>query len=98
MSAHQAFPEFAMVGHEKVQQFVHNDVVPDALIHPWQFCVEIQMPRRGARRPFVAHGANAKPDDLHIQFNGPITDALFEVFLLIDGFHGFRFGPLFQAR
>ncbi len=41
MRTHQAFPEFAMIGNEEVQQLVDNHVIPKLLIETEQFVVEI---------------------------------------------------------
>ncbi len=46
MGAHQAFPEFAVVWNEEVQQLVDDHVVPKLLIKIEQFVVEIQMAGR----------------------------------------------------
>ena len=32
MESHKALPEFAVVGDEKVEQFVNDDIVPEILI------------------------------------------------------------------
>lgn len=39
-----------------MQQFVDNHVIPELPIQMEQFVVEVEMTRRGARRPFVLMG------------------------------------------
>ena len=86
MCSHQNFPESAVIGHEEVQEFMDNHVVPEILVEPQQFLVEIEVAIRRTGRPFVVHGAHAKPDDVHIQLHSPLLDAALESLLLLGPF------------
>ena len=97
MGAHQTFPEPPVIWHGEMEQFVDDDVVLQLYVESEQFVVKIQVAGGGTGSPFVAHGANTQPDDLHIQFVGPIADASLESLFLIDGRHRFRFDLRFQA-
>ena len=46
-----------MIGHEEVQQFMDNHVVPEIFVEPQQFRIKIQVAIRRTGRPFVVHGA-----------------------------------------
>ena len=87
-----------MIGYKEVQQLVHNNIVPDVLIHLKQFGVEIQMPSRGTRCPFVSHGSDAKPGDVDIQLLGPLSNALLELIFWGSAFHRLNLARFFQGN
>jgi len=96
MGSHQAFPELAVVGHEKVQQFVHDHIIPNLFIHIEQFGVEIKVSLRRARSPLVLHGANAEPYYAYIELMSPLANALLESDLRVYSSHDSDTARLFQ--
>lgn len=84
--SHQNFPELAMIGHEEVQEFMDNHVIPEILVESQQFRVEVQVAIRRTGRPFVVHRPHAKPDDVHFQLHSPLPDAALEGLLLFGRF------------
>ena len=91
MCPHQALPEFAVIGHKEMQEFVDNDIVPEFLIEFQKFAVEIQMSVGGTGRPLVVHRAHPKPDDMYVQFISPRMDTALEGLLVTRRFQLLRF-------
>ena len=43
MGAHEAFPEFAVVGDGEMEEFMHNDVIPKLLVEIEEFTIKVQV-------------------------------------------------------
>ena len=87
---HQTLPKLAVIGHEDVQEFMDDHVVPEVLVESKQFGVEIEVSIGRTGRPFVMHGPHAQPDDFHIQLHSPLPDAALEGLLLLGRFRNLR--------
>ena len=88
IGSHQNLPEFAMVGHEEVQQLMDDHVIPDLFVELQQFGVEIKMALRGAGGPLVLHWPNAEPRYPDVEPGGPCENTLLEPNLRICSNHG----------
>src|SRR5215471_17119563 len=78
MRSHQALPKLAMIGYEKMKQFVHNDIIGDFVVNREELTVEVKITSSGARCPFGAHRTNRKRMDFDIQLRCPPQNTLLE--------------------
>lgn len=92
MHTHKAFPELAMVWNERVQEFMHNNVIPQVAIQFKQVTAEIQAAAGRAGSPLVLHWASAQTDYLYIELFCPMMDAGFKDLFVICQIHHANFG------
>ncbi len=55
-----------MVGNEKMEEFMHDNIIPKGGLETQKFNVKIEMAIGGTGGPFVAHGANTQPNDFDV--------------------------------
>ena len=78
MRTHQTLPQFAVIRHREMKQFVNDDIVPKFALQFQQLAVKVEMPIGRARCPFITHGAYPQPDNFDIKLCRPLVHAAFE--------------------
>src|SRR5690625_1102134 len=87
MNAHEALPEFTVIGNGKMEKFMNDNIVADFAVELEQFDIEIEVARRRAGGPLVAHRTYRERPDIDVESRRPFVHASFKLFFVAPTTH-----------